>query len=52
MAELNEKNHDLTYGFNLHGGLKNHEGFGMFRSLTIEAHSIGNLMRFANHSDS
>ncbi len=38
MSILNEKERGLTYGFEVHD------------SWCLEAHSVGNLMRFANHT--
>lgn len=38
LASLNISERDLTYGFTIHA------------NCTLEAHSHGNLMRFANHT--
>ena len=38
LNEINQKKRDLTYGFDIH-------------DWSLEAHSIGNLTRFANHAD-
>lgn len=51
LSSINERERGLTYGFNLHSDLNNVEQFQLHKSCALDAHSIGNLMRFANHTD-